>query len=217
MESVDILLLELLSEKKKDRLRAAELLGQLGDPKAVRPLLGIVHNSYEDIDVRIAATQSVAKIGDLNAVPELLDAYGVCTKKLEKPILLAIGQILGRTFPDDDNSREIYSRGLNALIHLVQNDPSNRPLRVIDDVCDRAEAAAEALGRTGDPKAIPVLTTALERYPDEYVRKAARESLQRFILTHPDAVLRNTPDDRHRLGRLIQDSERDQLLREICK
>ena len=217
MESVDILLLELLSEKKKDRLRAAELLGQLGDPKAVRPLLGIVHNSYEDIDVRIAATRSVAKIGDLNAVPELLDAYGVCTKKLEKPILLAIGQILGRTFPNDDNSREIYSRGLNALIHLVQRDASNLPLRAQDDARDRAEAAAEALGRTGDPKAIPVLTTALERYPDEYVRKAARESLQRFILTHPDAVLRNTPDDRHRLGRLIQDSERDQLLREICK
>jgi len=217
MESVDILLLELLSEKKKDRLRAAELLGQLGDPKAVRPLLGIVHNSYEDIDVRIAATRSVAKIGDLNAVPELLDAYGVCTKKLEKPILLAIGQILGRTFPDDDNSREIYSDALNTLIHLVQRDASNLPLRAQDDARDRAEAAAEALGRTGDPKAIPVLTTALERYPDEDVRNAARESLQRFILTHPDAILRNTPEERHRLGRQIQDAQRDELSQQICK
>jgi HEAT repeat protein len=217
MGTVDILLWGLLSEKKKDRLRAAELLGQLGDPKAVRPLLGIVHNSYEDIDVRIAAIQSVAKIGDLNAVPELLNAYGVCTKKLEKPILLAIGQILGRTFPDDDNSREVYSDALNTLIRFVQDDASYLPLRVKYDVRDRAEAAAEALRRTGDPKAIPVLTTALEGYPDEYVRKAARESLQRFIFTHPDAVLRISPDDRHRLGRLIQDAQRDEILQEVCK
>jgi len=217
MPTVDELILELLSEKKKDRLRAAELLGQLGDPKAVPALLGIVHNSYEDIDVRIAATRSVAKIGDLNAVPELLDAYGVCTKRLEKPILVAIGQILGRTFPDDDNSREIYSHAVDTLIRFVQDDASYLPLRVRYDAYDRAEAAAEALGRTGDPKAIPVLTTALERYPDMDVREAARESLHRFILTHPDAVLRISPDDRHLLGRLIQDAERDELSQEICK
>jgi HEAT repeat protein len=217
MPSVDALILELLSEKKKDRLRAAELLGQLGDPKAVPPLLGIVHNPYEDIDVRIAATRSVAKIGDLNAVPELIKAYGVCPKKLEKPILVAIGQILGRTFPDDDNSREIYSHALNTLIHFVQDDASYLPLRVKYDARDRAEAAAEALGRTRDPQAIPVLTNALERYPDEDVRKAARESLHRFILTHPDAVLRISHDDRHRLGRIIQDEEHKKLVREICK
>jgi hypothetical protein len=153
----------------------------------------------------------------LNAIPDLLYAYGVCTKKLEKPILLAIGQILGRTIPDDDNSREIYSRALNALIVLVRDDPSNLPLRAWYDVRDRAEAAAEALGKIGDPKAVAALTTVLQRYPDSGVRKAARESLQRLILTHPDAVLRNSPEDRHRLGRLFQDSERDELLGEICK
>ena len=212
MPTVDALILQLLSENKKKRREAAELLGQLGDPKAVSPLLGIVHNSYEDTDVRIAATRSVAKIGDLNAIPDLLYAYGVCTKKLEKPILLAIGQILGRTFPDDDKSREIYSRALNALINLVQDDH----IRSFD-VRDRAEAAAEALGKTGDPKAIPVLITALQRYPDMSVRKAAHKSLQRFILTHPDAVLRISPDDRHLLGRQIQETEREELSREICK
>jgi HEAT repeat protein len=217
MASVDELIRELKTGTRKQRRQAAELLGQLGDPKAVRTLLGIVHNSYEDSDVRIAAIRSVAKIGDLNAIPELLDAYGVCTKKLEKPILLAIGQILGRTFPDDDNSREIYSRALDTLIHLVRDDASYLPLRVRYDVRDRAEAAAEALGRTGDPKAIPVLTNALERYPDMSVRNAARKSLQRFILTHPDAVLRISPEDRHRLGRLIQDAQRDELSQKICK
>jgi len=72
MPTVDALILQLLSENKKKRREAAELLGQLGDPKAVSPLLGIVHNSYEDTDVRIAATRSVAKIGDLNAIPDLL-------------------------------------------------------------------------------------------------------------------------------------------------
>jgi len=216
MPTVDALILQLLSENKKKRREAAELLGQLGDPKAVPALLGIVHNSYEDIDVRIAATRSVAKIGDLNAIPDLLCAYGVCTKKLEKPILLAIGQILGRTFPDDDNSREIYSDAVDMLIRFVQDDASYLPLRVRYDVSDRAEAAAEALGRTGDPKAIPVLTTALERHSDEDVRNAARESLRRFILTHPDAVLRVSPEDRHRLGRLIQDAERDEFTRSVC-
>ncbi len=216
MATVDELIRQLQSGNRDERREAAIELGKLGDPKAVRPLLGIVRNSYEDIDVRIAATRSVAKIGDLNAIPDLLDVYGVCTEKLEKPILLAIGQILGRTSPDDDNSREIYSRALNTLIHLVQDDRSNLPLRVRYDMSDRAEAAAEALGRTGDPKAIPVLITALQSHPDMSVRKAARESLQRFILTQPDAVLRISPDDRHLLGRLIQETEHDELLQEIC-
>jgi HEAT repeat protein len=212
MATVDELILLLISKNKKERRQSAELLGQLGDPKAVRPLLGIVHNPYEDIDVRIAAARSIGKIGDLNAIPDLLDAYGVCTKKLEKPILLAIGQILGRTFPDDDNSREIYSRALNALIAAVRDDY----LRDYN-VRDRAEAAAEALGKTGDPKAIPILTTALQRYPDEDVRKAARESLREFILMHPDAVLRISPEDRHLLGRLIQEEQRNELVQRVCK
>jgi HEAT repeat protein len=212
MLTVDELVWQLRSQKKKARRQAAELLGQLGDPNAVPALLGTVYSPYEDIDVRIAATRSVAKIGDLNAIPALLDVYGVCTKKLEKPILLAIGEILGRTFPDDDNSREIYSRALDLLIHLVQDEN----LRNFFDVRDRAEAAAEALGRTRDPKAIPALTTALQRYPDMGVRKAARESIHRFILTHPDAILRLPPEDRNLLGRLMQDAERDEFTKRVC-
>ena len=68
----------------------------------------------------------------------------------------------------------------------------------------------------GDPRAIPALVNALHD-DEEDIRKAASQSLLAFVPTHPDAILRLPPDDRHRLGRQIQDSEREELVQELCK
>jgi HEAT repeat protein len=183
MVTVDELIRQLRSESSKKQYEAAIALGQLGDPKAVSALLLKLFNYDENIEVRIAAARSIGQIGDLNVIPDLLDIFGTCTIRLVEPILVAIGEILGRTAPDDEKSREIYSRALDTLIYFAQDDSTH------DDSIVYAVAAAKALGKTRDPKAVTALAIAL-RHSDSKVRSAAQESLQSFALTHPDAILR---------------------------
>ena len=178
MGTVDELIRELQSSRSyKERRDAASALGRLGEPKAVPALLRTLKNYREDTEVLHAAAHAVGKIGDLYAVPELLDAYEATENKVEAPIFEAIGEILGRTSPDDDNSREIYSRAVDTLIQAVQNH------RASDE--SRADAA-RALGKTRDPKAIPVLTNHLLEDHRREVRVAAAVALRHF--NHPQAI-----------------------------
>jgi len=207
METVDELIGQLRFGGEKERYRAALALGRLGDPKAVPALLDKLSDSIEQIQVRGAAARSIGRIADLNAIPKLLDISELCNIKLMKPILEAVGEILGRTFPVGAESREIYSRAVDTLIQTVENEWS--PV-------DARAAAAEALGKTRDPKAVPALARALENSNWE-VRTAAQESLQPFVLTHPDAILRLPIHDRNRIGSALQSLLQKQFSTEICK
>jgi len=83
---------------------------------------------------------------------------------------IALGQ-LGNPKPDDDNSREIYSRAVDTLIQTVQDDSATDEVRA---------AAAEALGRTRDPKAVPVLTEQLREDKPKPIATAAARALSHF-------------------------------------
>jgi HEAT repeat protein len=404
MATVDELIGQLESGSVRERRQAAELLGQLGDPRAVPALLKALKKPRENTEDRTAAAHAIGKIGDLSAVPELINAYKVRKGFVDVPIITAVGEILRRTSPDDDRSREIFSHAVDYLIQIAQdnyatpydvrvaavdalgrsrapqaipaltkrilednspdvqkaavyalrniNDPqaiqaliqvaTNKSILpnlretalsslgeignpeavdtlipIMEDSSEkysvRAEAA-RALGRIGDPKAIEPLIRTLEKereghaihlneaiaealgafrdprvidplvnalgrgysasiaaaeslmklrdrrtveplarilendefelsYPrkfavrilgvlgdpravpalakalrddDDEIREAAFESIQPFIITHPDAILRVPPEDRHLLGRIIQEEQRDELLREVC-
>ena len=343
-------LVELLSSGKTsdEREKAAGALGQFGDPKAVPALLKALQNYNEYIGVRIAAAHSIGKIGDLEVVPNLCERLHIYTNdsfeaKEAAAIVDAIGEILGRTSPDDDRSREIYSHAVDKIIHalkdawgdevrvaaaealvktrdpqtvdtlitILENKHENRygrasgfvraevarvlssigdpkaiePIirtlevasgwfdrkdrktivdalgnfddpRVIDALVgalaydyhtaeaasellkkrrDRRavepilrilysdgskehtrEFAAEILGVMNEPRAIPALIKALHDDNGE-IRPNILKLLQRFILTHPDAILRIAPEERHRLARIIQDEEHEKLLRKLCR
>ena len=171
MGRVDGLIQQLESWGVSERLQVAELLGQLGDPKAVPALLQTANDPNEDSEVRIAAVWAVGQIGDLNAVPALLDTYLIAPNRLAENILYAVGEILSRTSSDDDNSREIFSHAVDTLIEIVSDDWTSEE--------DRA-AAAKALGKSRDPKAIPVLTRHLHEYQPIEVAKAAAFALRHF-------------------------------------
>jgi HEAT repeat protein len=170
MGRVDQLIQQLESGDPNERYQAAKLLGQLGDPKALPALIRALDDS--DANVHIAAARAVGKIGDLNAIQNLLDAYERRTVKFAEPIFEAIGEILGRTSPDDKN-RAVFAGVVDRLIQFVQQDDSF-------DTIVRAKAAAEALGKTRDPKAIPILLERLRKRGSFEMAKAAARALRHF-------------------------------------
>ena len=170
MGKVDELIRQLETGDPNERYQAASALGQLGDPKALPALLQALDD--EDPNVHIAAARAVGKIGDLNAIQNLFDAYERRTVRFAEPIFEAIGEILGRTDPDDKN-RAVFSRIVDRLIQFVQQDDSF-------DTIVRAKAAAEALGKTRDPKAIPILLERLRKRGSFEMAKAAARALRHF-------------------------------------
>ena len=170
MERVDQLIRQLESGDPNERYQAASALGQLGDPKALPALIRALDDN--DANVHIAAARAVGKIGDLNAIQNLLDAYERRTVRFAEPIFEAIGEILGRTSPDEKN-RTVFAGVVDRLIQFVQQDDSF-------DTIVRAKAAAEALGKTRDPKAIPILLERLRKRGSFEMAKAAARALRHF-------------------------------------
>ena len=173
MATVDELIQQLETGTRKQRRQAAATLGELGDPKAVPALLKKLDDTGEDRFVRIAAAIAIGKIADLNAVPALIHAYRRSQEdeRVQNAFLDAIGEILGRTSPDDDNSREIFSRAVDTLIEAVQDDSTTDLVRSV---------AIEALDKSRDPKAIPVLTEQLREDQLELIATAAARALRHF-------------------------------------
>jgi len=170
MGRIDELIRQLESGDPNERYQAASALGELGDPKALPALIRALDDN--DANVHIAAARAVGKTGDLNAIQNLLDAYERRTVRFAEPIFEAIGEILDRTDPDDKN-RAVFSRIVDRLIQFVQQDDSF-------DTIVRAKAAAEALGKTRDPKAIPILLERLRKRGSFEMAKAAARALRHF-------------------------------------
>jgi len=170
MERVDEFIRQLETGDPDERYQAAELLGQIGDSKALPALIRALDD--RDANVHIAAARAVGKIGDLNAIQNLFDAYERRTVQFAEPIFDAIGEILDRTDPDDKN-RAVFSRIVDRLIQFVKKDESPNEL-------GRATYAAGALGKTRDPKAVPVLTEKLREDKPLEIATAAAFALRHF-------------------------------------
>jgi len=161
MGRVDELIQQLESWNAGQRLEAAELLGQLGDPKAVPALLQTLTRRYETTEVRAAAAHAIGKLGDLNAVPELINAYKTHKGFVGLPIVEAVSEILGRTAPEDEKSREVFSNAVNWLIEVAQERNTRLSFPDFQTLCKVRLAAVEALAKIRDPKVIPALTKQL--------------------------------------------------------
>jgi len=78
------------------------------------------------------------------------------------------------------------------------------------------DAALEALAERRDPEVIPVLVQALQDQ-NASVRTQAAIALQKHIHAHPDIILKLPPEDRNRLGQILQDQHHKELQDELCK
>ncbi|MDX9863427.1 MAG: HEAT repeat domain-containing protein [Anaerolineaceae bacterium] len=167
------------------RFFAADSLGKIAGKEAIAPLTRALDNHKEN--VHQAAAQALGEIADRLRNPILFDA---ATQKLvpllradhevREAVITALGKIrdpravqaianlMAKTF-----SKQEIRLAAEALIRIGR--PAVSPLRQIlaqaEDLS--AIAAALALGRIGDPGAVPSLIQALHHRHDEVRRQAA--------------------------------------------
>jgi energy-coupling factor transporter ATP-binding protein EcfA2 len=117
---------------------AAEVLGMLGDPRAVEPLLPLLCSRQGDFMVRLAVADTLGRIGDARALPDLLEVLrdDKETDTLRAKVAFALGLIGDPAAVD-------------TLVGVLHADP------------DIATQAAHSLGWIGDPRAIEPLVGLL--------------------------------------------------------
>jgi HEAT repeat protein len=148
----------------------------------------------------------ICATGLRNAIPEVLGAFR--DPRVIDALIKALGSDYHTAYAAAESLKKLRDRrAVEPLIRRLEDKRGGGYHR---------EFPAQILGVLGDPRAIPALVNAL-RDGSIFLRRGALESLRRFIPTHPDAILRLPPDDRHLLGRLIQDAQRNELLHEVCE
>jgi HEAT repeat protein len=211
------------------REAAVKSLGDIGNPNAVDTLIQILEDSSDEETVRIDAAIALGQLGDTKAIDPLVRTLKDEWKWRVSRLREAIAESLG-AFRDQrviDALIEALGSDYNTALAAAESLLKLRDRRAVEPLISildggtknahKSELAAQILGVLGDPRAIPALVNALRDTSKKNLRRNALESLQRFIFTHPDAVLQISPDDRHLLGREIQDAQRDELLQEVCK
>ena len=201
-------LIKALRYRKDEGVRqaAAEVLGKIGDPRAVEPLIAALKDA--EWIVREAAAKALGKIGDTRAVEPLIAALKDQNSWARAAAAESLGKIgdpravelLIATLKDKDSG--VRKAAAKALDHLgwepAQDEIAGwywiakrdwdkcvalgaltvEPLiAALKDAGWSVRAdAAKALGKIGDPRVVEPLIAALKD-KDEYVRKAADEAL----------------------------------------
>jgi HEAT repeat protein len=132
------------------RQRACDVLGRLGDARAVIPLLARLGDGSRD--VRAAALDALGQLGDERAAPAMIRLLADPAEEVRAQAVQALGRVRARA-------------AVGPLAELVEHGAD--PMR---------GRAAFALGQIGGESVVAPLVAALGR--DE-VRSAAREALGR--------------------------------------
>ena len=123
--------------------RAAEVLGRIGDPRAVEPLLGLI--GHDDRSTRFAALEAVGRIGG----PGAFDALVVVLED------------------DDPELARIAAEAIGNLADPRALDPL---VAHLSDGVLMKTSVAEALGKIADPRGVAALLT-LAGDADERIRR----------------------------------------------
>ncbi len=135
------------------RACATHLLGSIGTAEA-KPLLEKLVADPER-RVRFAALRGLAMSGDPDRRQAFMDLWD------DPETTLSEREEIGRVFANDVNHDKENVALLSQVVQDFEVDVSIRRL------------AVAALGRAGDPAAVPALKVAAEKDPDEYVREIA--------------------------------------------
>jgi len=176
-------LIKALRDKDSDvREAAAKALGKIGDPRAVEPLIEALKDEYWW--VRKAAVEALGKIGDPRAVEPLIEAL----RDKDSDVCYTAAKALEKIEPEWYKT-EVAKKQVPEFINALRHEYSGV-----------RKAAAEALGKIGDQRAVKPLIEAL-RDKDSDVRKAAAKALgkigdQRAVESLIQALRNNDPDVR---------------------
>jgi len=155
------------------RTAAAGALGQIGDPRAVEPLIAALKDEGES--VRSSAARALGKIGDPRAVESLIAALKDKKWHVRKPAAGALDRLAWK--PDRGAAGAAYWAAKGEWGKCVEiGAPAVEPLIAALKDEDVRMRAVEALGKIGDPRAVEPLIAALKDQ-DERMRKWAAEAL----------------------------------------
>jgi len=174
------------------RQHAAKELGELGDPKAIEPLVKrMLHD--RDKTVQCSAAVALGKIGKPEAIPGLAEAVRTGGySELRSLAAISLGLI----------------RHPDAIPVLIEASYS-------PDIHVRSQAVW-SLAQFRDPKVIAALIDRLGADYDD-IENVAWDAIRKHMLIHPDAILKLPTEDRNRLGRILQDKHNEELQDELCK
>ena len=176
------------ARKWRERAFAAELLGRVGNAKAVPALLETIQATRsEDGDVREIALRALARIGDPRAVLPLVEAL----KLAENWLAPRIADILVRhgdpvvepilAFLSDPTRHPARAWAANILGELKVQRAFPVLVVALKDLDDEVRAkAAGALGKLGDRRAVTYLLDHLLSDPAPFVRARIAGALGQF-------------------------------------
>ncbi len=193
--AVEMLVRCLWDEQPHVRREAALALGEIREKRAVEPLIRAVVDS--DDFVRAACAWALGNIGDVSAINPLTDtlnydkksivreaaarALGLISPKVLKPILQAMQDPKESVAEAAKNAwGKVGEVVVEPLIDALEDYSEDK------DGNDVRGAAAEALGRIGDPRALELLSYSVVGDKKESVRYASAVALG--LLGKPQAI-----------------------------
>ena len=177
--AVEPLIAALTGPAEKTRERAAAALGDIGDPRAVEPLIVALGNPGNHASARSAAAEALGKLRDERAVQPLITALrGTRPPRVRSAAAKALGKI-GDPRAVEPLLAAHHEVGDLALDALAQIGPcAVEPLAAAlhDSQAATRLCAVRALENIGGPRTVEALTAALH---DEStaVRKVAVRAL----------------------------------------
>lgn len=174
--------------KWRERAFAAELLGRVGNAKAVPTLLDTVAATRtEDADVREIALRALARIADPRAVGPLVQAL----QQAEVWLVPRLADILTRhgalavdpmiAFLEEPGRHPARAWAASILGEVRASRAFPALVRGLNDLDDEVRAkCATALGRLGDRRAVGYLLEHLLSDPAPFVRARIAQSLGQF-------------------------------------
>jgi HEAT repeat protein len=176
------------AKRWRERAFAAELLGRVGNAKAVPVLLETIQATRsEDADVREIALRALARIGDTRAVEPLVLAL----KESENWLAPRIADILVRhgetvvdamiLFLQDESRHPARAWAANVLGELKAQRAFPVLVASLKDLDDEVRSkSAGALGKLGDSRAVSYLLDHLLSDPAPFVRARIAGALGQF-------------------------------------
>ena len=193
-DRVQMFISQLGSDTGEQRSAAALALGEAGDPRAVAPLKGLLHDEY--MDARKSAAWALGQLGDKSAAAPLAD---VLQKDKGAPVRATAASALGQlrvtstakaleaALADaDDNVR---ASSLDALVEVDGRSAAGDVEKMLDDRSWSVRCSAlTAEGRLRDDGAVSQIATILSNDDNELVRAEAAHALGKIGTTDKTAI-----------------------------
>lgn len=154
---------QLSAEDQQKKIAALEKLAELGDKSVASAVVPLLSESGE---VKVAAVRTLKKLGDPSVVPALIDA-----------IDLSVGAGTDPAIKRANEANKLIAETLGLLGDKTAVEPLAKLADRAKDAYVKVEAI-NALGKLGDPKAVPTLVSiAVDESQETYINKKAVQAL----------------------------------------